>query len=434
MDTQRFDRPARLRGAVSVPGDKSISHRALLLAALADGPTRISGIADGGDVRATRQALQQLGVATAAHDGQWLVHGSSSTGLRSPDAAIDCGNSGTTLRLLMGVLAGQDGITARLHGDPSLSRRPMRRVAVPLGTLGADIRLSEAGTAPAVVHGRMLCGGRCDLPIASAQVKSALLLAGLSASAPVAVREPLQSRDHTERMLGAMGRHVDVADGWLTVSPGPLHALGSLSVPGDPSSAAFAAVAAVLHPQGWVRVDGIGLNPTRTGWVAALQQMGAAVETTAMGEMGGEPWGQVVARSSRLGALRITPPQVPSLIDELPVLAVAAAAAEGTSRWDGIDELRVKESDRLARIEQLLGALGVVTRSGADWLEIDGAGSASHWRGGCVRSDAGLDHRMAMAAAVAGLVGGRAVEVSGFSAVASSWPGFLAAMQMLSDR
>jgi 3-phosphoshikimate 1-carboxyvinyltransferase len=278
-----------------------------------------------------------------------------------------------------------------------------------------------------------LQGGRCDLPIASAQVKTALLLAGLAATADVSVREPAQSRDHSERMLHAMGARLRAADGWLTVSPGPLHALERLDVPGDPSSAAFAAVAAALHPQAWVRVEGICLNPTRTGWVRALQQMGAAVEVVVDQQAAGEACGAVTVRSSQLGPLRIQPSEVPSLIDELPVLAVAAAAAAGTSRWDGIAELRVKESDRLARIEVLLAALGVATRSGPDWLEIDGAGSVAAWQGGGVRYPAALDHRMAMAAAVAGLAGPRPFDVSGFSAVTTSWPGFVAAMQALAS-
>lgn len=430
---QQFSRPAALRGSLQVPGDKSISHRSLLFSALASGPTRVHGLSDGHDVAATRGALQALGIAVEAHADAWLIHGRPLAEWRAGPLELDCGNSGTTMRLLLGVLAAAAGVTATLVGDPSLSRRPMLRVVEPLRRMGADIEANPQGGAPLSLRGQPLCGADHRLQVASAQVKSALLLAGIHASGATTVSEPALSRDHSERMLAAMGAQV-ARDGLsVRVRPGNLQPLGDFSVPGDPSSAAFGGVAALLHPNAEIRLPGVCLNPTRAGWIEVVRRMGGDVGAVSEQQLGGETVAELVARSSPLHAADIAAEQVPSLIDELPILAVAASAAEGTSRWQGIEELRVKESDRWAAIVRLLTALGVQTRSGADWLEIDGLGSPQAWQALQGPWQPGLDHRMAMSAAVAGLCGPHAVGVAGFATVASSWPGFAQQFQGLAQ-
>lgn len=423
---QTFDRPAALSGALRVPGDKSISHRALLFSALAPGVTRVRGLSDGHDVAATRAALQALGIAVAPCAGGLEVRGQPLGQWRGGPLQLDCGNSGTTMRLLLGVLAAAPAVRATLGGDASLSRRPMLRVVEPLRAMGADIAASAQGGAPLEVRGQALHGADHVLAVASAQVKSALLLAGLHASGATSVAEPALSRDHSERMLLAMGAPIARDGLTVTVRPGPLQPLGDLEVPGDPSSAAFGGVAALLHPRAEIRLPAVCLNPTRAGWIDVVQRMGGDVRVVSAQIVGGERVGELVARSSRLRAADIAADQVPSLIDELPILAVAAAAAEGTSRWHGIEELRVKESDRWAAIVRLLGALGVVSRSSADGLEIDGLGSTQAWQALPGAWQPGLDHRMAMSAAVVGLCGPHPTAVEGFATVASSWPGFVA--------
>lgn len=421
---QTFSRPAALTGALHVPGDKSISHRALLFSALADGPTLVRGLSDGHDVAATRAALQALGIAIERRDDGLRVHGRPLQQWRAGPVALDCGNSGTTMRLLLGVLAAAPGVTATLAGDPSLSRRPMLRVIEPLRRMGAEIQGNPQGAPPLAVQGRQLAGADHALKIASAQVKSALLLAGIHATGTTQVAEPALSRDHSERMLAAMGARLQRDGLSVRVWPGTLQPLGDFVVPGDPSSAAFGGVAALLHPRAELRLPGVCLNPTRAGWVEVLQRMGGDVRVVSERQQGGERVAELVARSSSLHAADIAPDQVPSLIDELPILAVAAAAAEGTSRWQGIEELRVKESDRWAAIVRLLTALGVTSRSGDDWLEIDGLGSPAAWQALQEAWQPGLDHRMAMSAAVVGLCGPQPTSVAGFDTVASSWPGF----------
>lgn len=434
---QNFSRPAALKGTLVVPGDKSISHRALLLPALAQGLTRVRGLSDGHDVRATRQALQLLGISIEDRGdvvevrGRALEHWQGLAAQSTAPLHLDCGNSGTTMRLLLGVLAAAPLVAAELAGDPSLQRRPMLRVVEPLRRMGAHIETSATGGAPLRVTGAPLIGAEHLLKVASAQLKSALILAGLHAYGATQVTEPVLSRDHTERMLLAMGARLEVRDLTVRVEASALQPLGDLAIPGDPSSAAFGGVAAVLHPCAEIRLPGVCLNPTRAGWLQVLRRMGGDVQVVQQQLQCGELVGDLLARSSRLRAAAIRAEEVPACIDELPILAVAASAAEGTSRFEGVEELRVKESDRLAAIEKLLAALGIVTRSGHDWLEIDGAGSPDHWLALGQAWQPGLDHRMAMSAAVAGMTGPHAVTVAGFATVASSWPGFVSQFQRL---
>ncbi|MFZ4578279.1 MAG: 3-phosphoshikimate 1-carboxyvinyltransferase [Myxococcota bacterium] len=431
MSVQTFGPLPRLEGTATVPGDKSLSHRALLLSALADGPTDVTGLGTGGDIRSTAAALRALGV-----DIQFLPHASGGpvtriTGRsprlwRAPTEPLDCGNSGTTLRLLTGVLAGaglgQGGLRAVLTGDESLRSRPMGRVARPLREMGARIDLGPRDRAPVTVIATELTGRHHDLPVASAQVKTALLLAGLQADGETVVREPHLSRDHTERMLRAMGAPIESRGTIHRIRRAELSPLGRYAVAGDPSSAAFLIVAALLHPRGDVKVNGVCLNPGRVGFLRVLERMGARVEVDQHSEVGGEPVGSLWARTSALHATDLDPDEVPGTIDELPILALAAAGAEGVSCFRGLAELRVKESDRLARTAHLLQSLGVQVEEGAEELTIHGLGSAALLQ--ATAFDAGLDHRMAMTAAVAGWVGAERVDVTGWSAVATSFPGF----------
>lgn len=427
MTLARFDRPARLRGIVQVLGDKSISHRALLLAALADRPTRISGLSTGGDVASTAACLRELGVGIAPAGPDTIV--TPPARWRPPAVTLDCGNSGTSMRLLTGALAGQEGLQATLVGDQSLSRRPMARVAQPLALLGADIALSANGTAPLQVRGQALRGAKVELAVASAQVKSAVLLAGLCATDETWLREPLPSRDHTERLLIAMAADLaQVGDAWR-IRPTKLRSLGTLAVPGDPSSAAFLVAAAALHSDAQLGVPAVCVNPLRMAWFDVLQRMGAAVEVGEVTTLGGEPTAGLLARSSALRAVTVDAREIPSLIDEVPILALCAAAAQGDSVFCGVAELRLKESDRLAATIDLLGMLGVQAWAQGDDLHVRGAGSPRHWAPPAQPYHPGLDHRMAMTAAVAGLVGPAPVVIANARVIDTSWPGFAERIQ-----
>lgn len=422
---------AALQGAVRVPGDKSISHRAVLFAGMAFGCSRLTGVLDSADVRSTIEALRALGarVETAPGDGglDVTVEGWHERGPASPDAPVDCGNSGTTARLLLGALAGWP-CEVTLVGDASLSKRPMRRVAEPLARMGAAIELSAGGTLPARMRGTRLAGVEHELPVASAQVKTALLLAGLRARGRTLVAEPAPSRDHTERLLPAFGVPVgrDGAGRAWVDGPVPLHAC-DLPIPGDPSSAAFLLAAAALVPGSDVILPDVALNPTRTGFLRVLERMGARVSETPAPGPATEPVGALRVRGgSALRAVTVSAAEVPSLIDEIPVLAVVATAAEGTTRFEGVGELRVKESDRLAALTEALTALGATVRAGADTLEVDGP---------CRLHGAALDslgdHRLAMAYAVAGLAAESGVAIDRFEAIDVSYPGFLDALRAL---
>ena len=404
-----------------VPGDKSISHRALLLAALGDGPSEIRGLLVSADVEATARALRALGVAVPSLDaGGITIPGGGLRGLRSPAAPLDCANSGTTARLVAGLVAGA-GLEATLVGDESLSRRPMRRVAEPLRAMGATVELPAHDGLPMTVRSTGLHGLTWHSPVPSAQVKSAVLLAGLVAQVPVEVHEPLPTRDHTERMLEARG--VDLVRDGTMVALRPTGRLdaGPIEVPGDPSSAAFLLGAVACGACGPLRVAHVGVNPTRIGAVAALRRMGLPVRFDAMRMLAGEPVADLVVDPppTRLTGITIAAEEVPSLIDELPLLACVAACAAGETIVHGAGELRVKESDRIRLVVENLRAIGAEAEELPDGFVVRGDDRP---RRGSVRT-AG-DHRVAMAFGVLGAVPGNAIVVDDPSCVAVSWPSF----------
>ncbi len=417
---QAVRRPPRLRGTLRVPGDKSISHRAALLAALADGPSRIRSFLAGEDCLATLGCLRALGVQWRLEDGGTLeVTGAGLHGLREPDQVLDCANSGTSMRLLSGILAGQPFLSV-LSGDASLRSRPMDRVAEPLRLMGATVAARAGGRlAPLSISGGNLHGIRYRLPVASAQVKSAVLLAGLFASGETVVEEPAPSRDHTERMLERAG--VDIrreGPAIRLLAPSRLEPL-DMTVPADVSSAAFWLVAATVHPDAELRLLGVGLNPTRTGLLDVLRQMGADIEVEEERTAGGETAADLVARSSRLQGVEVGGEIIPRLIDEVPALAVAASFAQGRTVVRDAAELRLKESDRIAAVAGQLRALGARVEELPDGLVIEGGDGL---RGG--RVDSGGDHRLAMALAMAGLLAEGETLVAGADAVDISYPAF----------
>jgi len=407
-----------LRGTLRLPGDKSISHRALIFAALASGPSTVTHLATGDDVRATRTALEQLGVPITARAGAYEIVGRGIDAWHEPATVIDCANSGTTMRVLAGALASRPFLSV-LDGDASLRTRPMGRVVGPLRAMGADIDGRDGGEhAPLTIRGGPLTGMRHELPVASAQVKSALVLAGLAASGRTEIVSPGVSRDHTERMLAALGAPVTVDGRTVRVEAG---APGRfvIDVPGDPSSAAFFAVGAAITPGSEIVVEHLSCNPTRLGFVTVLQRMGADIEVRVTGEECGEPVGELHVRSSALRATEIGGDEIANVIDEIPALAVAAAFADGVTEVRDAQELAVKESDRISTVRSELAAMGVAAEARADGLSIRGG----HPRPGAFRSHG--DHRIAMAAAVAANALDGASTISGWRAVASSYPGFI---------
>lgn len=423
-----------LRGTVRVPGDKSLSHRAVLFAAMAAGRSRVRGVLDSADVRATIEGVRALGAIVdleLAADGALAgtIDGWGERGPLAPDAPIDCGNSGTTARLLMGALAGWP-VTVTLVGDESLSSRPMLRVTEPLSAMGARFETTDRGTLPVVVHGSAaLSPFSYASPVASAQVKTAVLLAGLRAGGGVRVVEPAPSRDHTELLLPAFGVALKTDAEKCAVSlcgPQTLRAT-DVEVPADPSSAAFLVAAALLVPGSEVELPGVSLNPTRTGFLRVLARMGAATRVHSERSVGGERVGSISVESgARLLATTVESAEIPSLVDEVPILALVAAHAHGTTRFEGVGELRVKESDRLEAVADGLARLGVVARSGPDWLEVDGPARLQ----GAALDSLG-DHRLAMTWAVAGLTAQSAITVQCFEAVEVSYPGFSADIKAL---
>ena len=425
---ERLVRPARrFRGRVRVPGDKSISHRALILGALATGSTTIRGLAPGGDCQSTRGCLSSLGVRIEELQGPagvvWQVEGRGLGGLVAPARPLDAVNSGTTARFLMGVLAGHL-FPATLTGDASLCRRPMGRVADPLARMGARID-TTGGCLPATITGARLRAVTFEMPIPSAQVKSAVLLAGLHADGTTTVVEPQQTRDHTERALATFGADVSVDGRQVSVRGGrPLRG-ASIVVPGDPSSAAFWGAAAAGIPGASVVMEGIGLNPTRTSFLHILERMGAVVEVQPDGAAGAEPHGTVIVRHASLRPAVIHPAEVPGLIDELPALAALATHGGGLS-VTGAGELRVKESDRIAALAAGLRALGGAVEEFDDGFSVSGARRLT---GGV--ADAAGDHRLAMAFAIAALGAGGESMIRGADAAAVSYPGFFDALEEL---
>jgi 3-phosphoshikimate 1-carboxyvinyltransferase len=424
-ETSQRVRPASVfQGKVILPGDKSISHRALIFGALAHGRTEITHLLESGDVHSTRGCLEALGVEIRREGDQTIVFGRGEQGLRKPTATLDCGNSGTTIRLLMGVLAGQ-GFDTTLTGDDSLKRRPMKRVAAPLRKMGARIELAGENFAPITVHGQQLHGVSHELEVASAQVKTALLLAGLSAEGITQVRGEIGSRDHTERLLPYFGAKLDWRGEAISIAGGQRLEGARVEVPGDPSSAAFWMAGAALVRGGEVEISRMSLNPTRIGFLKVLERMGARIEKS-LTQAEPEPIGNIRVCFSELRGTKVAPQEVPSLIDEIPVLAVLATQAEGRTEIRGAGELRVKESDRIEAVARNLRAMGVRLETFEDGLAIEGPqqlqGAEIHSYG---------DHRIAMAFAIAALVARGETVIRGVECVAISYPSFFEVLRGL---
>ncbi len=420
-----------LNGRIKVPGDKSMSHRALMFGAIAIGETAIKGLLEAEDVVNTARAMAALGAKTSRDAaGVWHVQGVGVAGLQSPEAPLDFGNSGTGVRLAMGLMA-TTPLVARCVGDASLSKRPMGRVTRPLEQMGVKFETAEGNRLPLTLHGaKHAVPMTYALPVASAQVKSAVLLAGLNAPGVTTVIEPVATRDHTERMLKAFGARLTVAEkaGARHISVEGQHELKAqnLDIPGDPSSAAFPMVAALLCEGSDITIENVMLNPTRTGLIVTLMEMGAAIKIENRRVSGGEEVGDLHIKSSRLHGVRVPASRAPAMIDEYPILAVAASFAEGTTRMEGLEELRVKESDRLAAVEAGLQANGVSTQSGPDWLEVTGGGAPG---GGNVLTH--MDHRIGMSFLVMGAASRFPTSIDDSSFIATSFPEFVGLMNGL---
>jgi 3-phosphoshikimate 1-carboxyvinyltransferase len=436
----RFDPSGPLRGSLRPPSDKSISHRAALIAAMGEGETEISGYLDAADTRSTLAAVEALGARVVAGSEQRTVAVPADwKGTRSParselglglrvsgvglrgarSAEIDVGNAGTLLRLLPGWLAGQEGGRWTLDGDESIRRRPVDRIAVPLRRMGANLHAREDRLPPLEIEGTTLHGATYEMPIASAQVKSCLLFAGLLAGGETRIVEPLPSRDHTERMLAAAGAPIERVDDAVVVRPVERLEPGPISVPADISSAAFFIVAAMLVEESEVVLEEVNVNPTRTGLLTILERMGAGIAIEDKREVGGEPIATLRVRSGSLRETEIGGAEIPLAIDELPLVALAACFAEGTTTIRDAEELRRKESDRIETVTAALRALGGEVEPTEDGMVIEGTGGL---RGGAIDSHG--DHRIAMLGAVAGLASEEGVEVQGMDAAAVSYPGF----------
>lgn len=426
-----------LHGTAVVPGDKSISHRSLMLSALAVGESRIEGLLEGEDVLATAAAMRAMGAdIRRGEDGIWTVNGVGVGGLLQPEAAFDMGNSGTSTRLLMGLVASH-AITATFIGDASLSKRPMGRVIEPLSRMGADFTASPGGRLPLMVRGlNPAVPIEYTLPVASAQVKSAILLAGLNTPGITRVIEPVATRDHSERMLRGFGAELSVEEtkqGRIISLVGEAELKPqSIVVPGDPSSAAFLVVAASIVPGSDVLVMNVGLNPTRAGLFEALRMMGADIVEENPRLVGGEPVADLRVRHAPLRAIEVPAYLAPSMIDEYPVLFVAAAFAEGRTVARGAHELRVKESDRITAMADALGACGVLVEEYEDGAAIQGNGGGPIAGGATIASQ--LDHRIAMSMAVAGLAAKSALTIDDVSPIATSYPMFLETLEGLKGK
>jgi len=438
MRPRRFLPQGPLRGRIRVPGDKSISHRAIMLSSLAVGESRISGLLEGEDVLSTAAAMRAMGASVERlGDGEWRVHGVGVGSLLQPQSALDMGNSGTSTRLLMGLVASHP-ITATFTGDASLSKRPMGRVSEPLSRMGASIEASPGGTLPLMLRGASpVVPIAYRLPVASAQVKSAVLLAGLNTPGITTVFEPVPTRDHSERMLRGFGAEltVEVVDGERVIRVRGEAELRPqvIDVPGDPSSAAFFAVAALLVEGSDLVIENVGLNPTRAALFDVLRQMGGSIEELDRRDVGGEPVADLRVRHSPLTGVEVDPAVVPSMVDEFPVLFVAAAHAQGRTVTRGLEELRVKESDRLAVMAAALTAAGARVEEPEDGLVIDGSGGeplpGTMASAGPIATH--LDHRIAMSMAVAGLASRDGVEVDDTRPIATSFPAFEALLDGL---
>jgi 3-phosphoshikimate 1-carboxyvinyltransferase len=403
-------------GVVRPPGDKSISHRVLMLAALAKGKSELSGLLAGDDVKSSARVLRQIGAEIARiQESGVRISGSR---LQAPDSRLHCGNSGTTARLMLGILAGQ-AFSTTLTGDASLRRRPMRRVTEPLKQMGA--RIQERGDGlPLTIHGGELRGLVYTSPVASAQVKSAILLAALTGGVPVTIREPYRSRDHTERLFAHLGLGIHEREGAISYQPSAVSIPGfKVAVPGDVSSAAFLAAAAVLARDGELMIENVGVNPTRTGFLVVLERMGAHVHRVNLRDEGGEPVADLVARPESLRGTEVAAAEIPTLVDEVPILAVLASRARGETVFREVGELRVKESNRLELVAANLRAVGVKAEAQGNDLHVEGTTKPPR---GNVETE--KDHRLAMAFAVLGTVPGADVRLSEKKSVAISYPNF----------
>lgn len=425
----RVEPLTRLVGHIAVPGDKSISHRAVLFGALGDGETRVTGFGRSADTEATIEAVRALGVTVYEHDHDTLrIFGKGLRGLVSPGRPIDCANAGTLVRLLTGILAGQSGQQFELTGDASLSARPMTRVTEPLSRMGAVLETDD-GHLPLGIDARPLRPITYELPVASAQVKSAILLAGLYAKGETTVVEPTPTRDHTELMLEAAGVTITRREKSVTVQPAERLDLGEIEVPGDFSSAAPFIIAATMLPGSELHIHGVNLNPRRTGLLTILERMGGRVTVYNRRRIGGEPAGDLDIRSADLVATTVLGPEVPLAIDELPLFALAASCAHGNSRLRGAEELRAKESDRVEATVDALRSLGQHVIATEDGFRIRGVPTRP--RGGRIESRG--DHRIAMLGAIAGLTSADGVEIENAECVAVSFPGFFELLAHLKE-
>lgn len=418
MSSRRVGPVSKLFGKPVIPGDKSISHRGLIFGALASGTTEIHHLLESGDVQSTASCLSQMGVVIRKDTGKTWVQGVGLQGLKTPKQTLDCGNSGTTIRLLMGLLSGLPGVTATLTGDQSLIKRPMKRVAAPLREMGAQIELTNQDYAPLTVTGTLLHGIHYDLKIASAQIKTAIVLAGLCAQGETRITGEIHSRDHTERLLGHFGVKIHSTDSEVRVQGGQKFQANTLIVPGDPSTAAFWMAAACMIPGAEVVLPNVSLNPTRIGFLRVLERMGARIETQVTQERP-EPIGEIRVTYRQLKGTRVMPEEIPTLIDELPILAVLATQAEGTTDVSGAEELRVKETDRIEAVAQNLRAMGAKIETTKDGYIV---GGRQQLQGAEMQSF--HDHRIAMAFSVAALVARGDSVIHGSDCVGISYPAF----------
>lgn len=413
-----------LRGSLRVPGDKSISHRSIMLGALAEGTTVVSGFLEGEDTLATLAAFQAMGVNISRNNGQVSIEGVGLHGLKAPNAPLYLGNSGTSMRLLSGLMAGQK-FSVEMTGDASLSHRPMRRVTDPLSLMGANIETAEDGTPPLKIHGNSLQAINYDLPVASAQVKSAILLAGLYANGKTCVTEPAPTRDHTERMLAGFAYSVIRDGNTICLEGGGELLANSIDVPADISSAAFFIVAACIAKDSEISLQHVGINTTRIGIINILQQMGADISLTNEHDVSGELVADIHIRSSKLHGIHIPPEQVPLAIDEFPAIFIAAACAEGETVLTGAAELRVKESDRIQVMADGLNTIGINAEATPDGMIIQGG----KIQGGIINSHG--DHRIAMAFTIAALRASETITVTDCANVATSFPNFVKLAQQV---
>ncbi|MFM5954970.1 MAG: 3-phosphoshikimate 1-carboxyvinyltransferase [Novosphingobium sp.] len=433
---RRFLSAGPLRGTIRVPGDKSISHRSVMLGALAVGETRVSGLLEGEDVLSTAAAMRAMGASVVrVGEGEWRINGVGVGALLQPQAPLDMGNSGTSTRLLMGLVSSH-GIETRFFGDASLSGRPMGRVIEPLSRMGAAFEVSEGGRLPLTVRGASPAVPiEYRLPVASAQVKSAVLLAGLNTPGITTVIEPVPTRDHSERMLRGFGAELSVeeVDGERVIRIRGEAELRpqTIEVPGDPSSAAFFIVAALIVPGSELLIENVGLNPTRAGLIEVLRLMGGDITEVNRREVGGEPVADLLVKHSVLKGIEVDPAVAPSMIDEFPVLFVAASLAEGTTVTTGLDELRVKESDRITAMATALTGAGARVSETENGLTIEGSGGAPLRGSANAQAKTHLDHRIAMSMAVAGLASRDGVEVDDTRPIATSFPQFEALLDGL---